>query len=760
MIAIAWYLLKVIICSGILYAYYYLALRNKIFHYWNRFYLLTSVMLALLLPVIKINILETQAQPGTSVIKMFQTINAGDDMVIEFARNNNTPLSWENILWAIYLLIAVLLLSIFLVTLFRIYKLKRMYPSIKMQDILFINTDAKGTPFSFLRFIFWNNAIDIATLQGQQIFNHEVVHIREKHSYDKIFIQLVLIFFWINPFFWLIRRELSMIHEFIADKKSLESADSSGFATMLLQSIYPGQTFSLTNNFFHSPIKRRLVMFTKNKNPKVSYISRLVALPLITLVFFAFTFKTKTISPFANYAAKKLTVVIDAGHGGSDNGAIGNSLSEKNLTLAIANDIQQLNTNSNLNIVLSRTDDETMSPKERVNFTEKNNADLFISLHANTDPGKNDNSGIEVLIANKTNAFLEESKLLGSAIIGSLKNNSGINVSDVLRIPEKGVWVLNNNICPSILIETGYLSNKQDVQYLSNPDNQKNIAQNILNGIEAYSEQNTIKDNPILVDTPPQSKYQVLQDSALYIIDGKVTSAKEANHTNPNTIKSISILKGNDAIQKYGDKGKNGVIIITTKPATIANKADGKSKENLHINDKINTAALYVIDGKEATQDDLKSISPQSIQSINVLKDETAIKKYGERGKNGVVEITLKKETTEHQDTVPDKIFTRVEQDAQFPGGQQAWLKYITRKIQDSANVFTEHDYGTCYVKFIVGTDGRVSDVTVTTMKNTHLANVAVNAIKTGPMWLPAEQNGHTVAAYRVQPVTLTAPEK
>ena len=121
MIAIAWYLLKVIICSGILYAYYYLALRNKIFHYWNRFYLLTSVMLALLLPVIKINILETQAQPGTSVIKMFQTINAGDDMVIEFARNNNTPLSWENILWAIYLLIAALLWSIFLVTLFRIY---------------------------------------------------------------------------------------------------------------------------------------------------------------------------------------------------------------------------------------------------------------------------------------------------------------------------------------------------------------------------------------------------------------------------------------------------------------------------------------------------------------------------------------------------------------------------------------------------------------------------------------------------------------
>ena len=91
--------------------------------------------------------------------------------------------------------------------------------------------------------------------------------VKEKHSYDKIFMNLVMIFFWINPFFWLIRKELNMIHEFIADKKALEDCDTEAFAAMILQATYPNQQFNLANNFFYSPIKRRLLMLTKNKNP-------------------------------------------------------------------------------------------------------------------------------------------------------------------------------------------------------------------------------------------------------------------------------------------------------------------------------------------------------------------------------------------------------------------------------------------------------------------------------------------------------------
>ncbi|MGN6539559.1 MAG: hypothetical protein ACTHKY_02000, partial [Ginsengibacter sp.] len=86
MITLAWYLLKVTICSGILCGYYFLALRNKVFHRWNRFYLLAAVVISLLAPIIKIDIFQKNEDQGT-VVQMLQTISYGDEAVIEYNRN-------------------------------------------------------------------------------------------------------------------------------------------------------------------------------------------------------------------------------------------------------------------------------------------------------------------------------------------------------------------------------------------------------------------------------------------------------------------------------------------------------------------------------------------------------------------------------------------------------------------------------------------------------------------------------------------------
>ncbi|MGN6297896.1 MAG: M56 family metallopeptidase, partial [Ginsengibacter sp.] len=243
MITLAWYLLKVIICSGILCGYYFLALRNKAFHHWNRFYLLAAVVISLIAPVIKINIFQNNKEEGT-VVQMLQTISYGDEAVIEYSKNSSFQIDTENLLEASYLLVSVIFLLIFFISLYKIKRLKKKYPETKIEDISFISTDAKGTPFSFFKSIFWNNAIDLHSRSGQQIFNHEIAHIKERHSYDKIFMNLVLIFFWINPIFWLMRKELYMIHEFIADKEALEDSDINAFAEMILQTVYPGQNFS------------------------------------------------------------------------------------------------------------------------------------------------------------------------------------------------------------------------------------------------------------------------------------------------------------------------------------------------------------------------------------------------------------------------------------------------------------------------------------------------------------------------------------
>ncbi|HUZ58998.1 MAG TPA: M56 family metallopeptidase [Hanamia sp.] len=579
MITLAWYLLKVIICSGILCGYYFLALRNKAFHRWNRFYILAAIVISLLIPIMKINIFQNGEDKGT-VVQMLQTISYGDEAVIEYSRNSGFQLTTQDLTEGAYLLISAVFLFIFFLSLYKIVRLKKKYPETKIEDISFINTDVKGTPFSFLKSIFWNNKIDLHSKQGQQIFNHEIAHIKEKHSYDKIFMNIVLIFFWINPFFWLMRKELYMIHEFIADKEALEDSDINAFAEMILQTVYPGQNFSFANNFFYSPIKRRIMMLAKNKNPKVNYISRLLVLPLAVIVLFAFTFRVK--------------------------------------------------------------------------------------------PVKKD-------------------------------------------FPQSLQRVIKNQIS------------------------------------------NTLPATELKNDT--------ISDGTLIVADGKEISKDEMKSIPSSNIQSINVLKGKIAIKKYGAKGKDGVIEITTKNKNIyATKNDSSNFV------KISKGTLFFVEGKEVSQDKMKNIPQYNIQSINVLKGDSAEKKYGVKGRNGVIEIITKKTGEEinhtqtylpesQKDSIPRIVFTKVENEASFPGGLAAWQKYIVKKIQSSLDSFTEADYGTCVLKFIVNTDGSVTNVEATTMKGTHLAKVSINSIKNGPKWIPASQNGHTVASYRLQPVTLTNPE-
>lgn len=802
MITLAWYLLKVIICSGILCGYYFLALRNKVFHRWNRFYLLAAVVISLMAPIIKIDIFQKNEDKGT-VVQMLQTISYGDEAVIEYSRNSGFQLNTENVAESAYLLISMIFLTIFFVSLFKIKKLRKKYPETKIDGISFINTNAKGTPFSFFKSIFWNDAIDLHSKPGQQIFNHEIAHVKEKHSYDKIFLNLVLIFFWINPFFWLIRKELYMIHEFIADKEALEDSDINAFAEMILQTVYPGQNFSITNNFFYSPIKRRILMLTKNKNPKVSYVSRLLVLPLAAIVFFAFTLKVHSTDQIDSYDGKTITVVIDAGHGGNDNGATVNGLNEKDITLSLAKKIAALNSNNRIKILLSRDNDQTISVKDRVLFAKEKKADLFISLHVNASANKQLN-GFSVLIDKENSST---NLLLASALIDELKNS--YQTDEKIAVRNNGVWILDENVCPAALIECGFLSNSNDEAFITNKDNQQKVAINILNGIENYAIQNSLtkvtadtiplmyyqnkkvtglavqtKSNNIKVTyadgtsetiskeeadkrgfilpppPPPGLPNHYFESKALFVINGKIATSKEAKSLDPNQIKSINIIKDGEATSKYGEKGKNGVIEVTTKNKSIIFKVKADSAY-----DKIAPETLIFVDGKEISKGELKNIPANSIESITVLKTESAQLKYGEKGKNGVIEIITKpfdvqSDSGKQRDTIPGKVFTKTEIPASFPGGQNVWIKYITRQIQASIDTFTNADYGTCVVRFIVNTDGTVSDVQATTMHGTRLAAISINAIKDGPKWIPASQNGHTVAAYRLQPVTLTNPEK
>ncbi len=844
MLQVSFYLLKVLLCSGILLGYYWFMLRNKIYHHYNRFFLLASVILSLVLPLLEINIRHYADEPKSQAIQLLQVVSSSDEYINGIAEHSMPEyFTLSQLLTAGYFIISMIFLVGFIRVLWIIRTLIYKYRGQVVERFFFVNTDAKGTPFSFLNYIFWNEAIDLDSTTGRQIFRHEVAHVQEKHSYDKLFINSVLIFFWCNPFFWLIRKEINMIHEFIADKKAVEDNDTAGFAAMILQAAYPKHRFELTNNFFYSPIKRRLLMLTKNQNPKVSYFSRILVLPLAVLVFAAFTLKTKTIilpQQGGADAGRHITVVIDAGHGGKDAGGFGkDGILEKDMSLAIVQKIKELNTNSNVDILLTRETDVYLSPQERADFARVKNADLFVSIHLDSAPASESESknGMSVFIAREEFGNAKSSRQLASAVIGSFKNNYALAVPDNPMQRKVGIWVLQANDCPAVLIEAGYISNSKDAAYLRTEAGKEAIARNVLAAINNFAAQKSVavyamadtlpevvvtgkqqltskksgpendldsikpndiysinvkKSNEVILNynsngnrtitikPQPGSLQGAKEPEPLYVLNGTVINKPELDKMDPGTIDHINVLKGDKATMYYGDKGKNGVVEITSKPQLVKGFSADKFIARGDMK-AMGDYPLLVMDSKEIagkSKQEIAGILSNNANAIIEMTDPAAAIKsrYGKKAADGLVIVTTKKEASAPAEPItvtgypvkavvedgnPNLIFTKVEQEAKFPGGNDAWRKYLAKALDANVAVKEGWKKGVYHVivQFVTDKEGNISDVKALNYQDSKTAKACVDVVKNGPRWEPAVQNGRKVKAYRNQPVTIVIEE-
>jgi len=266
------YMIKSIAASGILYGYYQLALRNKKIHTYNRCYLLAAVVVSLVLPFVNLH-LYTIASSGNPPAA---------------AHAADPPATGYIFLWCIGS-ISVVLLSVMLSKIACVYKLKKKDGYVKVGQVHFIETGHRTAPFSFLNNLFWKEGMSRGNEQGEKIFIHEMTHIRQKHTYDKLFIQAVACVCWINPFYWLIQKELNMVHEFMADDVCIEEGDTGSFALMLLQSHDDGRYLDPAHHFFNSPVIRRLNMVAASKDIRFRHARKFLALPLIILLLMSFS---------------------------------------------------------------------------------------------------------------------------------------------------------------------------------------------------------------------------------------------------------------------------------------------------------------------------------------------------------------------------------------------------------------------------------------------------------------------------------------
>jgi hypothetical protein len=180
----------------------------------------------------------------------------------------------------------------FILNIFTVYKLKRKSAVLEMEGINLIYTNLEHAPFSFLNNLFWKESISMDSTYGQKIFKHELTHIHQKHTLDILFTQIVNAIFWMNPFNWLIQKELKAIHEFIADKEAIGNNDVEDFARLLLQAHYGNHFLNPTHSFYYSSIKRRLIMLSTTHRTKFSYLRRVLVLPVSAMAIAALSVST------------------------------------------------------------------------------------------------------------------------------------------------------------------------------------------------------------------------------------------------------------------------------------------------------------------------------------------------------------------------------------------------------------------------------------------------------------------------------------
>ena len=264
------YLIRSVLISGLMLGYYLAVLRNRKLHSFNRVWLLTALLASLVLPLIHLNFLTWHSAARQPLDGLFTVIGAP-------AAAKTFPVL------AVALTTCGAVSMVFLAILgFRIafvYRLKRRHRRQSLEGCWLIEVRDRRAPFSFLNNLFWQEGADIHDPVHRKILDHELAHIRGGHTYDNLFAQALAAAFWVNPFYWLIRRELQMVHEFVADDASISTGDTETFARMLLQAYDDGRYLDPSHHFFHSPIKRRLLMISSSKPP--SRLRKALALPVL-----------------------------------------------------------------------------------------------------------------------------------------------------------------------------------------------------------------------------------------------------------------------------------------------------------------------------------------------------------------------------------------------------------------------------------------------------------------------------------------------
>ncbi len=589
------YTLKVSLCLIVFYLLFKLFLSKETFHRFNRVMLLSVIFLSLVIPLIKISL--SSPSPVNEGMVMIEDLILQGSVIPDAASTSRITF-----MGCVALLLIVGWILFFLRMIFSVchllFKIKKGKDKVvPIQGARVIVMRELTSPFSW-----FNNIIigkDDYQEHPEEILTHELAHVQLYHSYDIVLANLLIIFQWFNPASWLLKRELQNVHEYEADQAVINrGVDAKQYQMLLIKKSVGEHLFSMANYLNYHSLKTRITMMQMKQSNPWHKMKALVVVPMAALAVVAFA------NPHVDAVAEQIQSESDA--------VVSQAVTE-------------------MKNEMTPTQEQ---PLVQVEETEENVEVVGKVVDTDSKP------------------------IIGAAIlIRGTKKGSVTDPEGLFRMKDVpvGSWI--------------------DVMYVGYKTVSMQVTKANASKLSFVMEKENASNGKVfdVVEQMPQfpggmpALMKWLQDNMKYPKEaqdakqqGRVIVSfvveKDGSITNVRVVKSVTPALDEEAIRvvkampKWNPGMQNGepVRVNYTVPISFqlyGGKTDvnAPSGSTIHMATPGNVQPLYVVDGKEMNWADIQKIDPAKIESMTILKNEDATKKYGEKGKNGVVVIQLKK---------------------------------------------------------------------------------------------------------------------
>lgn len=535
------YSIKVAICLVAFYLFYKLLLSRDTFHAFNRATLLLLMLLSLVLPFVSLSIDEPTVV-NNGMVQVEQLLVAG----VTGEDTQPASLTLVQVLFMVYMVGVVVSVGREIVSLAGLYKLISGRDHVTIDNgIRIIVIDGDMAPFS------WFNNIVISRSDYEsgrrEILIHEMAHISHHHSLDILLCNVLLIFQWFNPAVWLLRRELRNIHEYEADEAVLASgANAAEYQLLLIRKAVGERLFSMANNLNHNSLKKRItMMLTKRSNPW-NRVKVLLTVPVAAVAVVAFaTPKAESLSREIEHESD--AIVSSVVKSTSDKAALvaqGKTSGEETVNdmgraddTLIANDLQRV----------TSTDDDVYEVVEKMPKFPGGGAELMKYLSSNIKyPVEAHKAGIQ-----------------GRVVVSFVVNKDGtVKDAKIVRSVDKSIDAEALRVISAMpKWQPGYQDGKAvSVRYTVPVTFRLTGESRKIQSAEAGNDNINVK-----MSSDNNNVNISFKDTRYYVINGVHVDAAEVKKISADKIKEIVVLKGEKAIEKFGEQARDGAIVVTTE---------------------------------------------------------------------------------------------------------------------------------------------------------------------------------------------------